>query len=282
MQTVNTVAALRNAVKEARDAGKRIGFVPTMGNLHEGHLSLIDEAQRHSDYVVSSIFVNPMQFGENEDLDAYPRTLEADQAGLQARGCHLLFAPAVTEIYPNGLAEETRVSVPELGLHHCGASRPGHFDGVTTVVSKLFNMVQPDIAVFGKKDYQQLAVIRKMVKDLCFPVNIIGLETSRETSGLARSSRNGYLSAEQKTQAAELYKILQQARANILAGNLLPKVIDQAKISLSEAGFRVDYFNIARQDNLAPASEEDHDLVVLAAAFMGTTRLIDNLEVSKR
>lgn len=281
MLTVHTISELRSAVATAKKSGKRVGFVPTMGNLHEGHLSLIDEAHRHSEYVVSSIFVNPMQFGANEDLDAYPRTLEADQQGLTVRGCNLLFAPSVNEVYPQGLQAETRVNVPKLGDLHCGASRAGHFEGVATVVSKLFNMVQPDVAVFGKKDYQQLAIIRKMVRDLCFPVEIVGLETSREDSGLARSSRNGYLTEEQKKQAAKIYSVLQQARDEILAGQLLDNVIGQACSQLEEAGFRVDYFNIAHQDTLEPATEADQKLVILTAAFLGKTRLIDNLEVSR-
>lgn len=281
MQTVHTIEALRHAVQEARHAGHRIGFVPTMGNLHEGHLSLIDVATSHSDYVVSSIFVNPMQFGANEDLDAYPRTLEADKAGLASRGCRLLFAPNVGEVYPNGLEAETRVAVPVLGDYHCGASRAGHFEGVATVVSKLFNMVQPDLAVFGKKDYQQLAIIRKMVTDLCFPVKVLGVDTSREESGLARSSRNGYLSDAERLVAPEVYRSLIQAREQLLAGKLLEETQDAAKQYLESKGFKVDYFNIADQSTLQPALETDRKLVLLVAAFLGSTRLIDNLEVER-
>ncbi len=282
MHTVHTIRELREAVTRARQNKKRIGFVPTMGNLHEGHLSLIDEARAQSDFVVSSIFVNPMQFGANEDLDAYPRTLAADQAGLASRGCDLLFAPNVGEVYPNGLEAETRVAVPKLGDKHCGASRSGHFEGVATVVTKLFNMVQPDLAVFGKKDYQQLAIIRKLVQDLCFPVAIIGIDTSRESSGLARSSRNGYLSESERHTAAELYQTLVQARKQLLAGKLLEEVRQTAISALESKGFQVDYFNIANRDSLEPATEKDQSLVLLVAAFLGSTRLIDNLEVDRQ
>jgi pantoate--beta-alanine ligase len=194
MQTVHTISALRAFVSTHRMKGKTIGFVPTMGNLHEGHLSLITEAKSRADIVICSIFVNPMQFGVNEDLDSYPRTLDADSQALESKGCNLLFAPNANEVYPNGLAEQTRVDVPKLGDYHCGTNRTGHFVGVATVVSKLFNMVQADIAVFGEKDFQQLAIIRKMASDLCFPIEIIGIPTSREESGLARSSRNGFCS----------------------------------------------------------------------------------------
>lgn len=281
MQTVHTIEALRRAVQEARRAGHRIGFVPTMGNLHAGHLSLIDVATEQSDYVVSSIFVNPMQFGANEDLDAYPRTLDADKEGLASRGCQLLFAPNVSEVYPNGLEAETRVAVPVLGDYHCGASRAGHFEGVATVVSKLFNMVQPDLAVFGKKDYQQLAIIRKMVTDLCFPVKVLGVDTSREETGLARSSRNGYLNDAERLIAPEVYRSLIQAREQLLAGKLLEETQDAAKQYLESKGFKVDYFNIADQSTLQPALETDRKLVLLVAAFLGSTRLIDNLEVER-
>ncbi len=283
METLHTIDDLRALLGEKRQQGLRIGFVPTMGNLHEGHLSLIDSARRHSDFVVSSIFVNPMQFGENEDLDAYPRTLQADSEGLKARGCNALFAPSVNEVYPNGLAEETRIHVPQVSAHFCGASRPGHFEGVATVVSKLFNMVQPDVAVFGQKDFQQLAVIRKMVRDLCFPIEIIGEPTSREASGLARSSRNGYLSESEKQQAAQIYTCLKHIGDELRNGSKDISGLEQRlQKDLSQAGFRIDYAQIANGDTLEPAKNDDDYLVVLVAVWLGSTRLIDNIEIDLR
>jgi len=280
MQTVHTISELRAYVRAQRQSGHKIGFVPTMGNLHEGHLSLITEAKKHADRVICSIFVNPMQFGANEDLDAYPRTLEADTSALRAQGCDLLFAPNANEVYPNGLNKQTRIEVPELGEAHCGASRPGHFVGVATVVAKLFNMVQADVAIFGEKDFQQLAIIRKMAQDLCFPIDIIGVPTSRESSGLARSSRNGYLSADEKQRAPEVYQALLFIRDAILAGNKDFQLLSQkAEEQLSQAGFRPDYVNIAHARTLAPATAEDTSLVILIAAYLGNTRLIDNLSL---
>ena len=280
MQTVHTISELRAYVRAQRQSGHKIAFVPTMGNLHEGHLSLITEAKKQADCVIASIFVNPMQFGANEDLDAYPRTLEADTAALAKQGCDLLFAPNANEVYPQSLSMQTRIEVPELGDAHCGASRPGHFVGVATVVAKLFNMVQADVAIFGEKDFQQLAIIRKMAQDLCFPIDIIGVATSRESSGLARSSRNGYLSTDEKQRAAEVYQCLLVIRDAILAGNKDFKLLSQqAQERLSKAGFRPDYVNIANARTLAPATVEDTSLVILIAAYMGTTRLIDNLSL---
>ncbi|VVM83315.1 Pantothenate synthetase [Pseudomonas fluorescens] len=208
MNTVKTVRELRAAVARARSEGKRIGFVPTMGNLHSGHVALITKATQRVDFVVASIFVNPLQFGAGEDLDKYPRTLAADQEKLLEAGCSLLFAPTVEEMYPDGMAGQTRVSVPQLSEGLCGASRPGHFEGVATVVSKLFNMVQPDLAIFGQKDYQQLAVIRALVHDLNMPIQIIGEPTVRAADGLALSSRNGFLSEEQRAVAPVVYRSL--------------------------------------------------------------------------
>lgn len=281
MITVNSIAELRKLVSEAKRSGKVVGFVPTMGNLHEGHLSLIDKAREVSDLVVSSIFVNPMQFGENEDLDAYPRTLEADSKHLQERSCDILFAPPVQEIYPNGLAEETRVDVPSLGDYHCGASREGHFVGVATVVTKLFNMVQPDVAVFGEKDFQQLAIIRKMVQDLCIPVQIIGLPTSRETSGLARSSRNGYLSSQEKETAAKIFKLLNDCADKLRSGEKnFSKLEEEAKAQLAQDGFKPDYLNVANPETLKPSDTNDTSFVILVAAYLGSTRLIDNISVN--
>ncbi|KZY72130.1 pantoate--beta-alanine ligase, partial [Oleiphilus sp. HI0065] len=219
MQVVHTLKELRLLLRQARSKGKRVSLVPTMGNLHEGHLRLVDRALESNAYVVATIFVNPLQFGENEDFDAYPRTLERDSKLLEQRGCNLLFAPNVSEVYPDGLKAESTVHVPDLTKHHCGASREKHFDGVATIVSKLFNMVQPDEAVFGEKDFQQMMVIRKLVKDLCFPIEIISVETCREEDGLAKSSRNGYLDIEQRKLAKYLYLVLQETKTNLIEGN---------------------------------------------------------------
>ena len=278
MNTVKTVRELRAAVARARSEGKRIGFVPTMGNLHSGHAALVIKAAQRADFVVASIFVNPLQFGANEDLDKYPRTLAADQQRLFDAGCHLLFAPTVDEMYPDGMAVQTRVSVPNLSEGLCGASRPGHFDGVATVVSKLFNMVQPDLAVFGEKDYQQLAVIRAMVRDLNIPIQIIGEPTVRAEDGLALSSRNGYLTPEQRSTAPVVYRTLKQIGEALGRGQVdFAALIEQGKANLIAAGLRPDYLEVRHAVNLRPASFGDRDLVILVAAYLGNTRLIDNL-----
>lgn len=278
MNTVKTVRELRAAVARARGEGKRIGFVPTMGNLHSGHAALVTKAAQRADFVVASIFVNPLQFGAGEDLDKYPRTLAADQERLLEAGCHLLFAPTVEEMYPDGMAVQTRVSVPQLSEGLCGASRPGHFEGVATVVSKLFNMVQPNLAVFGEKDFQQLAVIRAMVRDLNMPIQIIGEPTVRAEDGLALSSRNGYLSPEQRAAAPALYRTLKTMAEAITKGQRdYPALIAEGQVQLVAAGFRPDYLEVRHAVTLRPAMIDDRDLVILAAAYMGTTRLIDNL-----
>ncbi|PNG29533.1 pantoate--beta-alanine ligase [Pseudomonas protegens] len=280
MNTVKTVRELRAAVARARSEGKRIGFVPTMGNLHSGHAALVAKAAQRVDFVVASIFVNPLQFGAGEDLDKYPRTLAADQEKLLEAGCHLLFAPSVEEMYPDGMAGQTRVSVPQLSEGLCGASRPGHFEGVATVVSKLFNMVQPDLAVFGQKDYQQLAVIRALVHDLNMPIQIIGEPTVRATDGLALSSRNGYLSPEQRAIAPVLYRSLSQIAQAIRDGERdYPRLLAEQQQQLEAAGLRRDYLEIRHAKNLRPATAEDRDLVILVAAYLGATRLIDNLHL---
>ncbi|WMN16930.1 pantoate--beta-alanine ligase [Pseudomonas piscis] len=280
MNTVKTVRELRAAVARARSEGKRIGFVPTMGNLHSGHAALVAKAAQRVDFVVASIFVNPLQFGAGEDLDKYPRTLAADQEKLLQAGCHLLFAPTVEEMYPDGMAGQTRVSVPQLSEGLCGGSRPGHFEGVATVVSKLFNMVQPDLAVFGQKDYQQLAVIRALVHDLNMPIQIIGEPTVRAEDGLALSSRNGYLSAEQRAIAPVLYRSLGQIAEAIRNGERdYPQLLAEQQRLLEAAGLRQDYLEIRHARNLRPATAEDRDLVILVAAYLGTTRLIDNLHL---
>ena len=282
MRTVHTIKELRAIIRSYRSQGKRVGLVPTMGNLHEGHLALVRRAREASDVVVTSIFVNPMQFGAGEDLDAYPRTLAEDQRALEAEGNNLLFAPTVEEIYPDGLALQTQVAVPEVSEGHCGASRPGHFEGVATVVTMLLNMVQPDVAVFGEKDYQQLAVIRKLVKDLFIPVDVIGLPTIRESDCLAMSSRNGYLSEEERKVAPALHRVLSETgRALNNGSDDFAGLEAAARDTLSAGGFRPDYFNIVNSLTLKPAVPGDRQLTVLAAAFLGTTRLIDNLSVDR-
>lgn len=281
MNTVKTVLDLRAAVARARSEGKRIGLTPTMGNLHSGHVALVSKAVQRADFVVATIFVNPLQFGPNEDLATYPRTLAADQEKLLQAGCHLLFTPTVEEMYPHGMADQTLVSVPHLSEGLCGASRPGHFDGVATVVSKLFNMVQPDLAVFGEKDFQQLAVIRAMVRDLNMPIKIIGEPTVRADDGLALSSRNGYLSPEQRAAAPALYRVISQIGTAIRAGEQdFVRLLEDGRRELEAAGFRIDYLEIRDASSLRPATAKDSDLVILAAAFLGKTRLIDNLHLN--
>ncbi|WP_339906793.1 pantoate--beta-alanine ligase [Pseudomonas guineae] len=278
MNTVKSVRELRAAVAQARAEGKQIAFVPTMGNLHAGHAALVEKAAQRADFVVASIFVNPLQFGPNEDLESYPRTLLADQERLVAAGCHLLFTPDVAEMYPQGTDGQTRVSVTGVSEGLCGASRPGHFEGVATVVSKLFNMVQPDLAIFGQKDFQQLAVIRTLVRDLNMPIQIIGEPTVRAEDGLALSSRNGYLSAEQREVAPVLYRSLQEMAAAIKTGERdYAKLINTAQAQHSAAGFRSDYLEVRESNSLRPATGADRQLVILLAASIGNTRLIDNL-----
>ncbi|MFZ2405668.1 MAG: pantoate--beta-alanine ligase [Methylobacter sp.] len=280
MQIVNTVSELRDAVRAWRLAGQSVALVPTMGNLHAGHLALVNEAQKKADRVVVSIFVNPTQFGVGEDFETYPRTEKKDQQKLDAAGADLLFQPAVSEVYvPDA---KTVVSVTGLSEWYCGASRPGHFDGVATVVCKLFNIVQPDVALFGLKDFQQLTVIRTMVRDLNIPVEIVGVETVREASGLAMSSRNGYLTAEEKTVAAKLYQALRDARDAVLAGQQSYQEIEsRALLFLQESGFQPDYFSVCRVSDLKKAAKDDVELVLLTAARLGKTRLIDNVCFSR-
>lgn len=282
MKKVTTVRELRAAVAEARSAGKRVALVPTMGNLHNGHAALVRKAVQLADFVVASIFVNPLQFGAGEDLDKYPRTLTADQDKLFEAGCSLLFAPSVEEMYPDGMQTQTIVSVSGVSEGLCGASRPGHFDGVSTVVSKLFNMAQPDIAVFGQKDYQQLAVIRRMVRDLNMPIEIFGEATVRAADGLALSSRNGYLSEAERALAPNLYATLKNMADSLQQPEqTVAAAIETAKQQLSSLGLRPDYLEVRDSLSFQAASESDHKLVVLAAVFLGNTRLIDNLEFER-
>ena len=280
MQTVHSVAQVREYVRGWHNKGLSVGFVPTMGNLHDGHISLIREARARCDVVVVSIFVNPTQFGPNEDFDRYPRTLDADAAALVEAGTDLLFAPSVEEMYPLG-QNQTWVDVDQLGDYLCGASREGHFRGVTTVVSKLLNIVQPDVAVFGEKDFQQLAILRRMCEELLFPVKIVGAATSRETDGLARSSRNGFLNDSERTLAPQLYAHLQQLKADIDAGERDFRALEShISQSLNAAGFSVDYLTIVNAKTLAPAGPQDTDLVAAVAAKLGSTRLIDNISLA--
>lgn len=276
MRTLQEIPELRKVLGEYRQRGLRIGLVPTMGNLHAGHLALVETARRHADVVVATIFVNPLQFGAGEDLDAYPRTLAADQAQLEATGCDLLFAPTVTTLYPHGMDNLSQVRVPVVSEGLCGGSRPGHFDGVATVVSLLFHLVQPDIACFGEKDYQQLAVIRKLVADLHFPIEIIGVPIVRAADGLALSSRNGYLSADERAAAPQLQRILTTLRHAIEAGDPVATTLESGLKQLGAAGFEPDYLELRAAD-LGPVTATTREAVLLAAVRLGTTRLIDNL-----
>lgn len=281
MKTYSTTASLRATLNAARRAGKTISFVPTMGNLHEGHLRLVRRARQLGDVVVVSIFVNPLQFGANEDLDSYPRTLAADKEKLFAEGVQCLFLPQVDEIYPEGMDLHSKVSVPDLSERHCGASRPGHFTGVTTIVNKLFNIIQPDSAVFGEKDFQQLSVIRKMVRDLCMPIDIVGVATARADDGLALSSRNGYLSDQHRRSAPVLHRVLQECREAIACGYDSYRELEQhAVLTLREAGFEPDYFAICDAGSLREVGPQTEEVVILVAAKLGSTRLIDNVTLN--
>lgn len=277
MKTETTIQGLIASLNPARTARKIIGFVPTMGNLHEGHLNLVREARKICDVVVVSIFVNPIQFGPNEDFANYPRTLEQDSQLLADVGCDIIFAPSVEQMYGNQ-PRLTNISVSGITDDLCGKSRPGHFDGVAVVVTKLFNIVQPKFAFFGQKDYQQLAVIRQLVRDLNLPLEVIGVPIARAEDGLALSSRNGYLTAEQRQIAPTIYQSLKNAQQQLQQGMALAEVLETIKQQLTEAGFVVDYVE-ARTPDLKPIDEFNQDLVLFVAAKLGTTRLIDNLQV---
>lgn len=281
MQTFTDKQQLQSHLIDLKRQGKTIGFVPTMGNLHAGHLSLIDTAKQQADVVVASIFVNPLQFGPNEDFDAYPRTLERDTELLIDKNCDYLFLPTTDEVYPRGQAMHTKVEAIEaLTNKLCGASRPGHFLGVTTVVNILFNIVQPDVAVFGKKDYQQLMIIKRMVEDLMMPINIIGGDIVREENGLAMSSRNGYLTQVEKDKASHLRATIVATQKQIEAGDRNYASLKKHAVKLlQQDGFKVDYFDIVRQQDLEPANDNDSDLLIAAAAWLGQPRLIDNQEI---
>ncbi|CAD5789733.1 pantoate--beta-alanine ligase [Escherichia coli P0304816.10] len=277
MLIIETLPLLRQQIRRLRMEGKRVALVPTMGNLHDGHMKLVDEAKARADVVVVSIFVNPMQFDRPEDLARYPRTLQEDCEKLNKRKVDLVFAPSVKEIYPNGTETHTYVDVPGLSTMLEGASRPGHFRGVSTIVSKLFNLVQPDIACFGEKDFQQLALIRKMVADMGFDIEIVGVPIMRAKDGMALSSRNGYLTAEQRKIAPGLYKVLSSIADKLQAGERdLDEIITIAGQELNEKGFRADDIQIRDADTLLEVSETSKRAVILVAAWLGDARLIDN------
>lgn len=278
METVTTTAAVRERVRHWRSGGARVAFVPTMGNLHSGHISLIDAARRGAERFVASIFVNPMQFGPNEDFAHYPRTAAKDAEMLAGAGCDLMFMPDAQEIYPDGFERATRVEVPELSRILCGQFRPGHFEGVATVVAKLFNIVTPDIAVFGEKDFQQLTIIRHMVADMCFPIEIVAAPTVREADGLAMSSRNQYLTAAERKIAPRLYAALQNAVQRLAADRDFAAIERAGILELAAAGFQPEYFAVLAARDLSPPREPSQELVVLAAARLGRARLIDNLK----
>ncbi|MBL0709838.1 MAG: pantoate--beta-alanine ligase [Colwellia sp.] len=283
MNTVEKIKELRAQVKAWRMQGLTIAFVPTMGNLHAGHLALVEAAHHHADKVIVSIFVNPMQFGLSEDIDNYPRTLAQDKASLIKVNTDLLFTPTADTIYPKGFGENSYVEVPNISDLYCGASRPGHFRGVATVVCKLFNLVQPDVACFGSKDYQQLQVIQTMVEDLSMPVEIIPVEIIREKSGLAMSSRNGYLTPEELAIAPALYKTLQWLSTQLRASHQprdYAALVMQASEKVEQAGLKTDYIHLCHAQTLAPAKPSDRDIVILAAAYLGKARLIDNMPVA--
>lgn len=281
MLIVESISALRQTVREWRSKDLSVAFVPTMGNLHDGHLHLVREAKQLADRVVASVFVNPTQFSPGEDFDAYPRTPAEDAEKLRGAAADLLFMPSAAELYPAGSEAATFVEVPGLSDELCGRFRPGHFRGVATIVCKLFNLVQPDVALFGEKDCQQLLVIRRMVADLDFPVRIHAVPTVREPSGLAMSSRNAYLTTEQKEQAAALYRCLCRAAEAIGRGDTDFRRIERQQLEMLEAaGFRPDYFSVRRESDLAPAGPDDVRLVILAAAWLGKARLIDNIRLA--
>ncbi len=281
MRELKSIAEVRRYVRELRETHGTVGFVPTMGNLHEGHLALVAHARRRSGAVVVSIYVNPLQFGESEDFSGYPRTLDRDRALLRSAGAAALFLPDEAVMYPRGTSQQTRVTVPGLEDILDGEFRPGHFQGVTTVVARLLNIVGPDIAVFGRKDYQQLIIISRMVADLAIPVQIEGVETTRADDGLALSSRNQYLTSRERAVAPTLYHVLEDCAQQVRAGADIDQACRRGLEQLKETGFRPDYLEVRRQTDLLRPGADDKDLVVLAAARLGRARLIDNLEFKR-
>ena len=283
MNVFRHIADLRSELASLRQEGKSIACVPTMGNLHEGHLQLIRLAKRHADIVVATIFVNRLQFGLNEDWDQYPRTFASDCEKLEAESCDFLFSPDETEMYPNGMDGQTRVVSPTMTDVLCGASRPGHFEGVTTVVTKLLHIVEPDVAIFGLKDFQQLAIVKRMVADLCMAVEIIGAPVARDIDGLALSSRNAFITEQERPKVNQLYQSLYWVREEIESGERdFRKLEIQAIERIQKAGFQVDYFSICHADNLELAVDDDKELAILGALFTTQARLIDNLRLSVR
>ncbi|KSB76742.1 pantoate--beta-alanine ligase [Salmonella enterica subsp. enterica serovar Johannesburg str. SA20025782] len=282
MLIIETLPLLRQHIRRLRQEGKRVALVPTMGNLHDGHMKLVDEAKARADVVFVSIFVNPMQFDRPDDLVRYPRTLQEDCEKLNKRKVDYVFAPAVEEIYPQGLEGQTYVDVPRASSTMLeGASRPGHFRGVSTIVSKLFNLIQPDIACFGEKDFQQLALIRKMVADMSYDIEIVGVPIIRAKDGLALSSRNSYLTAEQRKIAPGLHNVMNSIAEKLIAGNReLQEIIAIAEQELNEKGFRADDIQIRDADTLLELTETSKRAVILAAAWLGQARLIDNQSVT--
>ena len=279
MKTETTIQGLTASLNPARATRKTIGFIPTMGNLHQGHLNLVREARQLCDVVVVSIFVNPAQFGPNEDFDNYPRTLEQDSNLLAEVGCDIVFAPSVEQMYGK-YPRLTNISVSEITNDLCGLQRPGHFDGVALVVTKLFNIVQPNFAFFGQKDYQQLAVIKQMVRDLSIPIEVIGVPIARAEDGLALSSRNGYLTEQDRQTAPVIFKALKTAEQNLHSGQVLSDTLGQIRASLTDAGLIVDYVEV-RNPMLQKVDQFDQDVVLFVAAKLGKTRLIDNLQVKR-
>lgn len=279
MRTLRAIPELRATLDDSRRRGQRIALVPTMGNLHDGHLALVAAAREQAEMVIATIFVNPMQFGPSEDLDAYPRTLADDQQKLEASSCDLLFTPTTEAVYPRQLEKQTRVSVPGVSEGLCGGNRPGHFDGVATVVTMLFNLVQPDLAFFGQKDYQQLAVIRRLVEDLHFPIEIVGVPIVRAEDGLALSSRNGYLDNDQRARAPALYRTLRELADSLEAGADRDDILTQGLMTLTESGLDPDYLELRAVD-LGPVSATTDRAVLLAAVKLGATRLIDNVPLT--
>jgi len=282
LDTVTTIAAVREHVQAWRREGLRVAFIPTMGNLHAGHVSLIEAARRHGERFVASIFVNPMQFGPNEDWANYPRTPGEDERMLANAGCSLMFIPDVAEIYPKGFERATRIEVPGLSRILDGEFRPGHFEGVSTIVATLFHIVEPQVAIFGQKDFQQLAIIRRMVADLCMPIEIVGAPTVRDHDGLAMSSRNQYLTAAERALAPQIYIALEAAATRVRAGDVDFASIESAGFrELESTGFRPEYFAVRKAADLSPATRQARELVILTAARIGKARLIDNVQVTR-
>ena len=282
MRVITSIAELRDIIKTHKNNNRSVGFVPTMGNLHAGHLDLVSKASAKSDCMVVSIFVNPTQFDKADDLKAYPRTMNKDLSQLEDAGVDLVFSPDPDEMYPHG-GLVTEIDVPKISSLHEGSSRPGHFMGVATVVCKLFNIVSPDIAIFGQKDFQQLSLIRQMVADLDMPVEIIGAPTIREDDGLAMSSRNSRLSVAQRKLAPSLHRVLRKLEKRVMLGNCdYVEAQNEMMAELSELGFKPDYILVCNAKTLQAANETDQDLVILAAAYLGDVRLIDNIQISTK